>query len=84
METILDTVIENMGGHYVHAIEVESTYEIENVISEIANEFSECGTEALKDFFNSMDIYYIGDDVETENEVYDFNIDEYIDNNINL
>lgn len=84
MKTILDKVIEKRSWHYLHAIEVESTYEIENAISEIANEFSECGTEALKEFFNSMDVYYIGDDQEEENSVYDFNIDEYIDNNINL
>lgn len=85
MKTILDKIIESRNGHYVHAIEVESTYEIENVISEIANEFSSYGIEALKEFFNSMTVYYIGaDDAETENEVYDFNIDAYIDNNINL
>ena len=84
METILDQVIENRNGHYIHALEVESVYEIEHAISEIANEFSEYGIEALKQFFNSMTLYYIGDDTEEENEVYSFNIDEYIDNNINL
>jgi predicted site-specific integrase-resolvase len=84
MKTILDTVIENRKGHYVHALEVESTYEIEEVISAIADEFSSHGIEALKEFFNSMAIYYIGDDEETEKQVYAFNIDEYIDTNISL
>lgn len=81
MKTILDEVLENRKGHYVHAIEVESSYELENVINEVANEFSSYGTQALKDFFNSMAIYYIGDDEETEKHVYGFNIDDYIDSN---
>lgn len=81
MKTILDQVIENRNGYYVHALEVESTYEIENVISEIANEFNDYGIEALKEFFNSMIIYYIGEEEEAGTEVYNFNIDEYIDNN---
>lgn len=84
MKTILDEVIENRKGHYVHALEVEDVYEIENVISGIADEFSSHGIEALKDFFYTMSIYYIGNDEEVENEVYNFNIEEYIDSNISL
>lgn len=84
MKTILDKVIENRNGHYVHAIEVTDTYEIENVIEVIANEFSTHSVQDLKEFFNSMFIYYIGDDEETETDVHSFNIDGYIDNNIFL
>lgn len=84
METILDKVIKTRNGNYIHVLEVESTYEIENVISAISYEYRRYGIEALKEFFNTMTIYYIGDDEETENEVYDFNIDDYIDNNINF
>lgn len=82
MKTILDEVIKKRNGHYVHALEVESVYEIENAISEIAREFKSYGVEALKDFFNSMAIYYVGDDEEAEAEVYNFNINEYIDSYI--
>lgn len=82
MNAILNKVIENRKGHYVHAIEVRDTYEIENVIEAITDEFSEYGTQALKEFFNTMTVYYIGDDEETETEVHNFDIEEYIDDNI--
>lgn len=81
MKTILEKVIENKGGHYIHAIEVESTYELENIVEAMAGEFHEYGVEALKDFFNSMAIYYIGDDAEMEEEVYNFDIIGYIEDN---
>lgn len=81
---ILNEILENRGGHYVHALEVESAYEIENAISEIANEFRNYGIEALKDFFNTITIYFIGDDPEEEEEVYNFDADKFIEDNISL
>lgn len=81
---ILNEILKNRGGNYVHALEVESTYDIENTISEIANEFKDYGIEAIKEFFNSIAIYYIGEDPEEEESVYNFNTDDYIDNNISL
>lgn len=81
---IYNEILKNRGGHYVHALEVETVYEIENVISEIANEFSDHGIEALKEFFNTIAIYFIGDGPEEEEEVYNFDTDKFIDGNINI
>lgn len=81
---IFNEILKNRGGHYVHALEVGSVYEIEIAISEIANEFRNYGIEALKEFFNTIAIYFIGEDPENEDEVYNFDTNKYIDNNINL
>lgn len=81
---IFNEILKNRGGHYVHALEVTSVYEIEEIIAAAASEFSSYGIEALKEFFNTIAIYYIGDDPQEEEEVYNFNTDDYIDNNISL
>lgn len=75
---IFETVLKNRNGHYVHALEVENVYDIENAIESIHSEFEDCDLNTLKEFFNTMQIIYIGDDEQTENEVYSFDIDSYI------
>lgn len=89
MNAILKSIIEVRNGHYVHALEVSTVYDLENCIESIAGEFPNESKEVLKDFFNSMEIYYLEDpelnlkDNEiNENDVYNFNFDESIDNNL--
>jgi dihydroorotase len=90
--TIFNTILKNKNNHYIHALEVETTYEIENCIECIWFEFQETATiKELKDFFNSMEIYYYEVDEndkqieneENENEIYNFDIDQFIENNLN-
>ena len=89
--TILETVLKSRENHYFHFLEVETPYEIENAIESIWAEFKDTHTsEDLKEFFNSMQITYYevdenGEQIKNEineNEVYNFNINEFIDNNI--
>lgn len=74
---ILEQVIKNRNGHYCHAMEVCSAYEIECIIEGIAGEFPNATTEELKDFFNTMEVY--ATDPTNEDEVYNFSFDESID-----
>ena len=89
--TIFNTILKNRNNHYVHALEVSSSYEIENAIEMIYDEFQDIATiEELKDFFNTIQLYYYEENEEAEQievqeneeEVYDFNFDEFIDNNL--
>ena len=89
--TIFNTILKNRNNHYSHALEVSTPYEIEIAIESIWGEFEETATiQELKDFFNSMELYYYETDEnddqieneENENEVYSFNIDLFIDNNL--
>jgi hypothetical protein len=82
---ILNKVIEARNGHYCHALEVSSTYEIENAIEAISAEYEAEGVEALKEFFNTMQIiYFAGEEEESaedEEAVNNFNTDESINEN---
>lgn len=79
MNAILEKITENRNGFYVHAIEVNDVYELQNAIECIYNEFeSTYDREMTIDFFNSMEIYCL-DDSNSE-EVHNFNITDYINN----
>ena len=75
-------------GHYCHALEVGSVYELEAVIESIGNEFlSEEITQVdLLCFFETISIYYIEDaelteqeNKKNEEEVYNFNFATFIE-----
>ena len=80
-ETILDTIIKARNGHYCHALEVSDTYELECAIEAVTEEFPNHTLTEVTEFFESMSIYFLGDDEGLEREVYDFNFSEFIDNN---
>ena len=83
--TIFNTILKNRSNHYVHALEVSSSYEIESAIESIWYEFQDTATiDELKDFFNTIQLYYYSEEEDTkeEEEVYNFNFDEFIDNNL--
>lgn len=87
MNAILNGVLKARNGHYCHALEVATSYEIECAIEAISQEFSEESIDTLKDFFNTMDIIYYeenedGEQIENEEnekEVHDFDINACID-----
>lgn len=78
MNIILKYMIEQRNGHYVHALEVNDVYElestIENFIGELQNKFK---ANDFKEFFNTISLYCLED--ENEDDVYNFNIDSFID-----
>jgi hypothetical protein len=76
---ILDKIIEGRKGHYCHALEVNDTYEIESIVEGLIDELGEEYFESeYIEFFQSMSIYYLGDNEETEQEVYNFDFSDYI------
>lgn len=77
LNPILEQLIVSRNGNYCHVIEVATAYEIECVIEQLYKEFEDVYTiEDIRDFFNTLDIiYYSGED---ENEVHNFNVNEFI------
>ena len=92
--TIFNTILKNRNNHYCHVLEISSSYEIEIAIESIWYEFQDIATiDELKDFFNTIQLYYYSEEEDTEEEdteeedsreeeVYDFNFDEFINNNL--
>lgn len=80
MNTILDKIINDRNGHYVHALEVNNLYELTDTIEVLTNEFVGDGFsfEDIKGFFDTMSIYYLGEDEAEENVIYDFDIEDYL------
>lgn len=80
MNTILDSIIDRRKGHYVHALEVNNLDELTNTIETLADEFIKDGysLEDIKDFFNTISIYYLGEDETEETLIYDFDIESYL------
>lgn len=79
MNIILEKILESKNNFYVHALEVESVEDIDNCIAEIVNHFYDDGLKAIQEFFNTMQIIYIGDNKEIENQVYEYITDELIE-----
>ena len=76
---IFNRILSDRKGHYCHAIEVNNTYEIESIIEATIQGFQDEYTEKdYIEFFESITIYYLGEDETEENEVYNFSCTEYI------
>ena len=79
MNAIFELVVDQRGGNYCHAIEVEDVYELENIAEQVIFEFDEMFSEdEIIDFLETMSVYYLGENEEMENEVYDFSFRDYI------
>lgn len=78
MNSILEKIIKDRNGHYCHCVEVAYADDLESISDAIINEFQEYGEDEIIDFLSSMDVYYIGDDKEEEERVYNFSFDDYI------
>ncbi len=81
MNTILNRIIEQRKGHYCHAIEVSSVYELEEAICCILDEG--WNKEEVEEFFTTMSIYYLPqdgeeEDAQEERAIYDFNLNEFL------
>lgn len=80
MNTILENIIEKRKGMYVHALEVNSLEELTDIIETLTDEFNKDGFsfEDIKQFFDTMSIYYLGDDDKEESIIYNFDIESYL------
>jgi len=79
MNRILENIIEQRNGHYCHCLEVEDLYQLEETIAQLVGEFEEkYNTSEIIDFFESIEVYYLGDDHQEETEIYSFNMNTFI------
>lgn len=79
MNAILEQVLTDRKGHYVHTLEVSDVYELKSAIDSLYDELiRDYDKEVVIDFITSMSLYCLVD--ENDSEVYDFNITEYINN----
>jgi len=86
MNSLLNKIIEQRNGHYCHAVEVSTVYDLENIaeaiISENEEEFS---IDVIIEFLESLTVYYLAEegeeDTEEEERIYNFSFTDYINSN---
>ena len=86
MNKIRDDLTKNRNGHYTHCVELATAYELEVVIYSLVGEFyEEYSIPEIKDFFNTLSIYYYTEEENSddEKELYDFSVSECVDQAIN-
>ena len=82
---ILNQITQNKS-NYCHVLEVSTVYELEEIVSQLFEEFREnFDDEQILEFFNTLSIYYLVGDDEQEDEqeeekIYNFRFDEFIEN----
>ena len=72
--------------NYCHVLEIGTVYELEEIVSELVNEFQHKYTELeILEFFTTITIYYFVDeeegqieDPEEEEKIYNFNFENFI------
>lgn len=87
---LLKNVLNSRNGMYVHALEVMTKYELEAILGQLIEEFQgEYTNLEIKKFIETLEIYHIEDDElteemnqENETEIYNFNIKEFLNNNL--
>jgi hypothetical protein len=73
MNVIIEKLIEERKGHYCHCLEVSDVYELESTFESIINEFEDNYTsEDIQEFIDTLQIYYLGEDSEEEERVYNY------------
>ena len=83
---LLDYIIKQRKGHYCHALELTDAYDLECVIESLIMELGEqFSLQDYLEFFNSIEVYYIADEMLTseqndaiECELYDADIGELV------
>lgn len=76
MNKILETIIKNRF-NYCHVIEIECKYDLMSTIDNIYDEFiRDYSHKEVLEFINTLEVYCLEDD--HENEVYNFDINNYL------
>ena len=80
MNAIINKLIEDRNGHYCHALEVTDVYDLQGTIEGVIDCYPGYKEEEYIDFFNTIELYCLEE--ENEQEVYSFNITNYIEGTI--
>ena len=84
MNKIVNKIIEQRNGNYIHALELGGVNELKNAIEILYDEFiNEFNDLEILEFFNTISLYYYTEEEESEEEeekLYAFDIKNYIDN----
>lgn len=76
-KSILNTIVDARGGHYVHAIEVSEVFELEAMAESITQEFEETHTEhEISEFLESLEVYCLDDDNDAQ--IFSFSFTDYL------
>lgn len=75
---IFADILEQRNGHYVHALEVSSVYELETAIEQLVDSFDSESyrPDEIISFISTLEI--ICTEEANEDEVYDFDVEEYV------
>lgn len=77
MNAIVNNIIEQRNGHYVHALEVNDIYELESAVESLCEEFSkEYTKDEIIEFFESIQIFCLIE--ENEEEVWSLDIEGFL------
>lgn len=82
MNRLFDKILKERKGFYVHALEVNNTYDIESVIESVILQNEDFTENEYIEFFESIELYYLGDDPAEEEKVYNFSFEDYIKDTI--
>jgi hypothetical protein len=79
MNAILTMILEKRNGHYIHTLEVSDVYELQSAIDSLYDELiDDYSIETFINFITSMELYCLEEN--NEDEVYNFDITNYINN----
>lgn len=81
MNEIIENILIERKGNYVHAIEIENKYELFSLLESIHETFNNEGYKDLEiiDFIETLDLYGLNN--EAENFIYDFDLSSWIKEN---
>lgn len=79
MNKIFNHILKARKGHYCHALEVNYIYELECIVESLIDELHDDFNVAdFIEFFNTLSVYYLGEDDIEEQAIYDFDFEEHI------
>lgn len=78
MGRVLDYVIEQRNGHYVHALEIQDVEDLKSCLEGSYGQLIEKFThDEVAEFLNSVEIYCLNN--KFENEVHEFSVSEFVE-----
>lgn len=65
--------------NYCHVLEVEDIFELQSIIENLVDEFTDnYSADDIIEFFNTIEIYSLND--ANDDAIYDFNVEAYVMN----
>ena len=81
MNKIVNDLIKQRNGHYMHCVELATAQELDELIHQLTTEFmANYKAEDIHEFFNTLQVYYYAEDenAEDENALYNFSIQKAV------